>query len=130
MIHLDPAQPELRTKLLRRYKKWLKLEQRNVVRFFGLTSSFGVFPALVTAWMSLGTLTQYLDNQYPFLSTLLKFSLVRVFVTAILRILMVVLPQVDDIISGLCYSSFPTFFQWQSLSLSNQSTPKISYTDI
>ncbi|KAG1789537.1 kinase-like domain-containing protein [Suillus plorans] len=35
--------------------------------------------------MSLGTLTQYLDNQYPFLSTLLKFSLV------------------DDIISGLCY---------------------------
>ncbi|KAG1877234.1 kinase-like domain-containing protein [Suillus subluteus] len=91
VIHLDPAQPELRTKLLRRHQKWLKLEQRNLVRFFGLTSSFGVFPALVTAWMRQGTLTQYLDKQYPFLSMLLKLSLVRVLITAILRILMVVL---------------------------------------
>ncbi|KAG1817253.1 kinase-like domain-containing protein [Suillus subaureus] len=84
VIHLDSAQPELRTKLLRRHQKWLKLEQRNLVRFFGLTSSFGVFPALVTAWMRQGTLTKYLDKQYPFLSMLSKLSLVRVLVTAIL----------------------------------------------
>lgn len=85
VIHLDPTQPELRTKLLRRHQKWLKLEQRNLVCFFGLTSSFGVLPALVTTWMSHGTLTQYLNKQYPFLSTFAKFSLA------------------NDIISGLCY---------------------------
>jgi serine/threonine protein kinase len=85
VIHLDPAQPELRAKLLRRHQTWLKLEQRNLVRFFGLTSGFSVFPALVTAWMSNGTLTEYLEIKYPFLSTLLKFSLA------------------NDIINGLCY---------------------------
>jgi hypothetical protein len=91
VIHLDPARPELRTKLLERHHKWLELEHQNLVRFFGLTSSFGVFPALVTAWMSQGILTTYLKSQYPFLSLFRKFSLVRVLVTAILRILIVVL---------------------------------------
>lgn len=85
VIHLDPARPELRTKLLERHHKWLKLEHQNLVRFFGLTSSFGVFPALVTTWMSQGTLTTYLDSQYPLLSLRHKFSLA------------------NDIISGLCY---------------------------
>lgn len=88
VIHLDHTQPELRTKLLRRHQKWLKLEQRNLVRFFGLTSSFSVLPALVTTWMSHGTLSKYLDKQYSLLSTFAKFSLA------------------NDIISGLCYIHF------------------------
>lgn len=85
VIHLDPARPDLRTELLRRHRKWLELEHQNLVRFYGLTSSFGVFPALVTAWMSQGILTTYLDSQYPLLDLQQKFSLA------------------NDIISGLCY---------------------------
>ncbi|KAG2743782.1 kinase-like protein [Suillus brevipes Sb2] len=85
VIHLDPARPDLRTKLLRRHRKWLELEHQNLVRFFGLTSSFGFFPALVTTWMSQGILTTYLDSQYPSLDLQQKFSLA------------------NDIISGLCY---------------------------
>lgn len=85
VIHLDPARPDLRTKLLTRHRKWLELEHQNLVRFYGLTSSFGVFPALVTAWMSQGILTTYLDSQYALLDLQQKFSLA------------------NDIISGLCY---------------------------
>ncbi|KAG1720142.1 kinase-like domain-containing protein [Suillus lakei] len=85
VIHLDPARPWLKTELVKRHREWLKLEQGNLVRFYGLTSNFDVFPALVTAWMCNGTLTQYLGRQYPFLSASLKFSLVK------------------DISSGLCY---------------------------
>lgn len=85
VIDINPQRRELQTTLLERHHRWLKLEHQNLVRFFGLTSSFGFFPALVTTWMSQGILTTYLASQYPLLSLFRKFSLA------------------NDIISGLRY---------------------------
>ncbi|KAG0697977.1 kinase-like domain-containing protein [Suillus ampliporus] len=72
----DTRQPDVRKKLFRKHLIWLKLEHRNIVHFYGMTSSFSVFPAFVTAWMPNGTITEYLDKQHPYLMTRHRFCLI------------------------------------------------------
>lgn len=74
-----------RRKLLRESQCWVKLKHRNIVCTYGMTSGFSVFPAVVTTWMRNRTLTEYLDQQYSYLTPRGRFHLL------------------DDVASGLCY---------------------------
>ncbi|KAG2116134.1 kinase-like domain-containing protein [Suillus clintonianus] len=79
------SQPRIRQMLLKEYYVWLKLKHTNIVRFYGMTSTFCVHPAMVTAWMRNGTLTEYLAQQYSYLKPRDRFCLI------------------NDVASGLCY---------------------------
>ncbi|KAG2071008.1 kinase-like protein [Suillus decipiens] len=74
-----------RRKLLRESQCWVKLKHRNIVYTYGMTSGFSVFPAVVTTWMRNGTLTEYLDQQYSYLTPRGRLHLL------------------NDVASGLCY---------------------------
>ena len=100
----------IRNRLLKSCRVWLELEHRNIVHFYGMISGFSVFPALVIAWMRNGTLTEYLDKQYPYLTISRRFCLVRVSVTAVLHMLMDGVIQVNDVASGLSYRPCSLFF--------------------
>ncbi|KAG2046745.1 kinase-like protein [Suillus hirtellus] len=77
--------PVMRRSLLQECRRWIKLEHRNIIHIYGMTSGFGVLPAVVTTWMRDGTLTEYLDRQYSYLTSRGRFHLL------------------NDVASGLCY---------------------------
>jgi hypothetical protein len=99
----DSQQSSIRRMLLRERLRWLRLEHRNIVHFYGTTSGFSVLPALITAWMPNGTLTEYVDRQYPYLTVCHRFRLVRILITAVLYIPDDCVMQVNDVAGGLCY---------------------------
>jgi hypothetical protein len=96
-------QASIRKKLLRQRLYWPTLEHRNIVHFYGTTSDFSVLPALVIAWMPNGTLTEYLDKQFSYLTVSQRFRLVRILITAVLYIPDDHVTQVNDVTSGLCH---------------------------
>lgn len=79
------SSPVMRRSLLQECRRWIKLEHRNIIHIYGMTSGFSVFPAVVTTWMRDGTLTEYLDRQYSYLTSRGRFHLL------------------NDVASGLCY---------------------------
>ncbi|KAG1811694.1 kinase-like domain-containing protein [Suillus variegatus] len=81
----DASNPVIRKRLLRACRLWIKLEHRNIVHIYGMTSGFSVFPAVVTTWMRNGTLTEYLNRQYSYLTSRGRSHLL------------------NDVASGLCY---------------------------
>lgn len=85
LCRFDASSPVMRKRLLREYRLWIKLEHRNIIHIYGMTSGFSVFPAVVTTWMRNGTLTEYLSRQYSYLTLRGKFHLL------------------NDVASGLCY---------------------------
>ncbi|KAI6108078.1 kinase-like domain-containing protein [Pisolithus sp. B1] len=64
---------------------WKKLDHKNVLPLFGITSGFGFYPAMVSPWAPNGALSQYLQLHHSTLPVAEKFQIL------------------DDVASGLQY---------------------------
>jgi hypothetical protein len=58
------------------FHKWKPLRHDNILPLSGITYGFGPVPAIVSPWMSNGSLSTYLDKNYDSLSAAHKFGLV------------------------------------------------------
>ncbi|KAG1884586.1 kinase-like protein [Suillus subluteus] len=57
------------------FSKWRPLSHDNILTLYGITYGFGPVPAIVSPWMSNGSLSTYLDRNYDSLSMAQKFGL-------------------------------------------------------
>jgi serine/threonine protein kinase len=62
-------------RLMDDFRKWKPLRHDNILTLCGITYGFGPVPAIVSPWMSNGSLSTYLDKNYDSLSQTHKFSL-------------------------------------------------------
>jgi serine/threonine protein kinase len=62
-------------RLMDDFRKWKPLRHANILPLCGITYGFGPVPAIVSPWMSNGSLSTYLDKNYDSLSQARKFSL-------------------------------------------------------
>jgi len=62
-------------RLMEDFRKWKPLRHDNILTLYGITYGFGPVPAIVSPWMSNGSLNTYLDKNYANLSQAQKFSL-------------------------------------------------------
>jgi hypothetical protein len=58
------------------FHKWKPLRHDNILPLCGITYGFGPVPAIVSPWMSNGSLSTYLEKNYDSLSAAHKFGLV------------------------------------------------------
>lgn len=62
-------------RLMNDFHKWKPLRHDNILPLCGITYGFGPVPAIVSPWMSNGSLSTYLEKHYDSLSTAHKFGL-------------------------------------------------------
>lgn len=62
-------------RLMNDFHKWKPLRHDNILPLCGITYGFGPVPAIVSPWMSNGSLSTYLEKNYDSLSAAHKFGL-------------------------------------------------------
>lgn len=74
-IQNDQFKETVNERLMNDFSKWKPLRHDNILILYGFAYGFGPVPAIVSPWMSNGSLSTYLDKNYDSLSMANKFGL-------------------------------------------------------
>ncbi|KAG2041326.1 hypothetical protein BDR03DRAFT_1007172, partial [Suillus americanus] len=74
-IQNDQFKETVNKRLMNDFSKWKPLRHDNILILYGFAYGFGPVPAIVSPWMSNGSLSTYLDKNYDSLSMANKFGL-------------------------------------------------------